>query len=233
MKLQKFTPELLLNLPANNEAALQTLCEEFIRFNKEAMNSPAHHDDYIEALGILRAFGDHRKIKFNKLPAISQKTEENISSIISFFVGLQHEVNASVAMRNAQVHLTAKTEEYASLFAGIPAYEFTDEEYKKLQDLISELRDLITMSKLISDDHRRRLLRRLEAMQGELHKKTSDIDRFWGFIGEAGIAVRKFGEDMKPISDRVQALGHIVIGVILAKEGIHALPEITKLLGPK
>jgi len=28
--------------------------------------------------------------------------------------------------------------------------------------------------------------------------KTSDLDRFWGFIGESGIAIGKFGNDIKP-----------------------------------
>ena len=67
-------------------------------------------------------------------------------------------------------------------------------------------------------------------MQSEIHKKSSDIDRFWGFVAEAGIVTRKFGEDMKPISDRVTELGKIVIAVIMSKEGIQALPDITKLL---
>ena len=68
-------------------------------------------------------------------------------------------------------------------------------------------------------------------MQNEIHKKTSDIDRFWGFVAEAGIVARKFGEDLKPISDRVTELGKIVVAVIMSHEGIKALPEISKLLG--
>ena len=95
-----------------------------------------------------------------------------------------------------------------------------------------ELRELIRGSSLITDDHKRRLLRRLEAMHAELHKKTSDIDRFWGFIGEAGIAMRKFGEDLAPISERVLELGGIVITVIFAKEGIKALPEVSQIVLP-
>jgi hypothetical protein len=67
-------------------------------------------------------------------------------------------------------------------------------------------------------------------MRGELYRKTSDIDRFWGFLGEAGIAMRKFGDDLAPISQRVLELGSIVIGVIFAKEGIRALPEVSQIL---
>ena len=111
-------------------------------------------------------------------------------------------------------------------------YEFSDQDYSRVQVLINELRDEINKSSLITEDHKRRLLKRLEAMQVELHKKTSDIDRFWGFIGEAGITIRKFGEDMQPITNRVQELGRIVIAVIFAKEGIKALPEVSQILLP-
>jgi len=91
---------------------------------------------------------------------------------------------------------------------------------------------LIRNSTLISDEHKRRLLRKLDAMHGELHKKTSDIERFWGFIGEAGIAMRKFGEDLAPISERVLELGGLVVNVIFAKEGVKALPEISQIVLP-
>ena len=77
-----------------------------------------------------------------------------------------------------------------------------------------------------------RLLRRLDGMHGELRRKTNDIDRFWGFIGEAGIAMRKFGEDLAPISERVLELGGIVVGVIFAREGIKALPEVSQIVLP-
>jgi hypothetical protein len=68
-------------------------------------------------------------------------------------------------------------------------------------------------------------------MQRELHKNATDIDRFWSFIAETGIVARKFGEDLKPITDRAMEVGRIVFAVVMAKEGIKALPEITKLLG--
>ena len=111
-------------------------------------------------------------------------------------------------------------------------YEFSEPAFKRAQDLVNELRDLIRTSTLISEEHKRRLLRRLEAMCGELRRKTNDIDRFWGFLGEAGIAMRKFGQDLAPISERVLELGGIVINVIFAREGIKALPEVSQILLP-
>ncbi len=43
-----------------------------------------------------------------------------------------------------------------------------------------------------------------------MHKKISDLDRFWGLIGDAGIAIGKFGENAKPIVDRIKEIADIV-----------------------
>ena len=47
-------------------------------------------------------------------------------------------------------------------------------------------------------------------MQSELHKKMSDLDRFWGFVGDAGVVMGKFGNDVKPLTDRIREMMGIV-----------------------
>lgn len=69
---------------------------------------------------------------------------------------------------------------------------------------------MISESKLFDENHKSRLLKRLERLQSELHKKVSDLDRFWGLIGEAGVAIGKFGNDVKPIVDRIREIAEIV-----------------------
>ncbi len=32
----------------------------------------------------------------------------------------------------------------------------------------------------------------------------SNLDRFWGFVGDAGVVMKKLGEDAKPITDRIK-----------------------------
>ena len=50
----------------------------------------------------------------------------------------------------------------------------------------------------------------MEKIQSELHKKVSDLDRFWGLIGDAGVVIGKFGNDAKPIVDRIKEIADIV-----------------------
>jgi len=79
-----------------------------------------------------------------------------------------------------------------------------------MQTLINEMRNLIKKSKDFEEGHKKRLLKRLEKLQGELHKKMSNLDMFWGLIGDAGVVLGKFGEDAKPLVDRVGEILKIV-----------------------
>jgi hypothetical protein len=231
MKPELFTRDLLQSLPADSDDAIVVLCAEFEKFDGSLapQEEVLSHNDYLEAFTILKAFCESRSLVFSA-PALSTNQRKNIDAIKGLFAGAAGTATTNIIRRDSNTVFQEKGALYADIFARISVYEFSDGDFARVQQLINELRDLISNSNLITGDHKRRLLRRLEAMQAELHKRSSDIDRFWGFIGEAGIAVRKFGEDIKPISERIQELGRIVIAVIFAKEGIQALPEITQLL---
>jgi hypothetical protein len=232
MKTAFFPPKMLSGLPSDNMEGLAALCVEFERFDGHARQLPEHHNDYVEALSIFRAYALARDARLEPFPEIGPQKHQNISNIVAYFSQLRNHVRAELTSRYSKGYFETKTEEYMTLFSRVSVYEFSEGDFKRVQDLIVELRELIRSSTLISEDHKRRLLRRLEAMHAELNKKTTDIDRFWGFIGEAGIAMRKFGEDLAPISERVLELGGIVITVIFAKEGIKALPEVSQMVLP-
>jgi len=97
----------------------------------------------------------------------------------------------------------------ASLGAGF-VYEFSQGDLERVQDLINQLRDLIAVTNHFENDHQQRLLKRLERLQAELHKKVSDLDKFWGLIGDAGVVLGKLGNDAKPIVERIREIADIV-----------------------
>lgn len=90
------------------------------------------------------------------------------------------------------------------------SYEFSQGDLDRIQLLLSQLRDLIANSKNFDKDHQYRLLQRLEKLQSEMHKKVSDLDRFWGLIGDASVVLGKIGKEAKPIVDRVREITEIV-----------------------
>ena len=90
------------------------------------------------------------------------------------------------------------------------AYEFSQGDLDRVQALVNELRGLIASTDQFEKEHKQRLLRRLEKLQAEMHKKVSDLDRFWGLVGDAGVVVGKLGADAKPIVDRIREIAEIV-----------------------
>ncbi|MEH6462502.1 MAG: hypothetical protein V7771_01075 [Shewanella psychromarinicola] len=89
------------------------------------------------------------------------------------------------------------------------AYEFSQGDLDRVQVLVAEIRNHITENTSLEENHKFRLLKRLEKLQMELHKRVSDLDRFWGMVGDAGVVLGKLGKDAKPIVDRVKEIAEI------------------------
>jgi hypothetical protein len=230
MKTAFFPLRMLSHLPADPTEALAALCAEFDRFDGHARQLPEHHDDYVEALSILKAFALAHDTQLEPLPEVGSQRHQNIANITAFLSQLRTRVRTELAGRHSRGYFESKTEEYRALFAKAQVFEFPEPDFKRILVLAAELRDLISENSLIAEEHKRRLLRRLEAARTELHRRTSDVDRFWSFLFEAGITIRKFGEDLEPISVRALELGKLILKTILTKEGIKALPELADLL---
>jgi hypothetical protein len=242
-----FSNEFLMSLPSDTADALDLLNTEFSRLRgfhlshiktvrTGTLDELKYYVDFIDALAIIRIFCKSRNLEENletTLPNVEADKRVNIQNISNGINSFLSYWIQQLKRRDARLLLKDKEEYYSALFNSEKTYDFSDSEMEHIQKLINELRKLISTSNLINDDYKRRLLRRLEDMQRELHKHTRDIYYFWGFVAEAGIVARKFGEDLQPISDRVQELGKIVFAVIMAKEGVKALPDIANLLNPK
>ena len=228
MKLPFFNREFFDSLPEENDDAIVALADEYARlFNAGGSESGFDHD-FLEAYAILQAFFEARALEVT-LPQVTPPTV-NRSELLNVLRVEKTEAKKRIYQRESTFHFESKTEEYRARFAKAPVYELSDKDHNRIHELIKELRELIQIAVLIPQQHKGRLQKRLEAMQKELHKRTSDIDRFWGFVAEAAIVSRKFGDDLKPINERVEELGQIVVAIIFAKEGIQALPNIVKLL---
>jgi len=79
-----------------------------------------------------------------------------------------------------------------------------DSQKNRIQPIINELRDLVRSSDLFGDDHKQRILSRLEDLQQEVHKSISDYQLVCGKITTLGRVLGNFGKDIKPITDRVR-----------------------------
>lgn len=133
----------------------------------------------------------------------------DISDVIKievFFNTVKKEFNK----KNTLVKFNTTKSRFDALLAQSFSYEFSQGDLDRVQKLINELREEINTSSLFEQKHKARLLKRLEKLQAELHKKMSDIDAFWGLVGDAGVAIGKFGKDAKPFVDRIREITDIV-----------------------
>ncbi|GAA4342498.1 hypothetical protein [Kangiella taiwanensis] len=151
-------------------------------------------------------------LKLPPLPDVGHNNTKNLKEFIGY-VALIREIiqpliDDEVGSNRRNQFLSEINKKKVILDKGF-FYEFTDGDLKRIQVIINELREQISESEFFEEDHRRRLLRRLEALQSEMHKKMSDVDRIWGLVGDAGIAIGKFGKKAKPFVDRIRELSQI------------------------
>jgi len=139
-------------------------------------------------------------------PEITEDVIRNVNGVKEYFRDLKFAV---VGVRAKARYARYRNEFSEQLGEGF-YYEFTELEIQRIQKLLNELREQFTGSDAFDEEHRRRLLLRLEKLQSELHKRVSDLDRFWGLIGDAGVVVGKLGEDAKPLVDRFREIVEIV-----------------------
>lgn len=140
------------------------------------------------------------------IPKLNGSKYENRGAMWGFIKGIESDLSVNAEHRRLA---DLKSKFKAGLGAGF-FYEFSQGDLEKVQALINSLRGEISACNDLEEDHKQRLLRRLEKLQGELHKKVSDLDRFWGLIGDAGVVLGKLGNDAKPLVDRIREIADIV-----------------------
>jgi hypothetical protein len=163
-------------------------------------------DPLMEAVAFVRALISANNLPDeNTAPELSGDIQEDCSKMWAFL----RATLATFQKMATQSKFELYTSRFHNSFASGFVYEFTDGDINRLQELINELREYIRDSNLFSEDHQRRLLKRLESLQSELHKRVSDIDRIWGLVGDAGVVLGKFGNDAKPFVARIKEIAQI------------------------
>ena len=141
-----------------------------------------------------------------KLPEATGNLNQNCSQVREFLDLVVKELKGKATLLKVE----GFKNRYKSSLKSTFAFEFSQGDLDRIQTLVNELRDQISRNKKLSDDHKQRLLARLEKLQSELHKRVADLDRFWGLVGDAGVVLGKLGKDAKPIVDRIKELAEIV-----------------------
>ncbi|MBI5325836.1 MAG: hypothetical protein HZB41_11295 [Ignavibacteriae bacterium] len=203
-----YTNEFFNDLPDDTIESCKILIEYFKNNKYDKYHSLYSYNFYLEAFAILEIFIKANEIFKTSIPIIEEIREEstNVDIINTFYEDIKNELK-NIESENSYEEMKSMA---ITKFEGLFSYKFTDGDLKRIQELINELRDLITESQLFDFKHKQRLLNKLEKLQKELHKKMSSIDHFWSLLGDAGIAIGKFGNDAKPFVERIDEITRII-----------------------
>lgn len=139
------------------------------------------------------------------LPDASSNLGVNCQELVKYIEG----VIVSLKGHATKLKIDSYKNRYNTVLKSAFAYEFSQGDLDRVQVLVDEIRNHITENTSLEENHKFRLLKRLEKLQMELHKRVSDLDRFWGLVGDAGVVLGKLGKDAKPIVDRVKEIAEI------------------------
>jgi len=202
-KIGKFIPE--DDLP-NFLMSLLSAAQTFEKDMEYLIDDTAKAYDYCgEAMVLIEMMNNLGKLGFD-LPEISNDKVGTIKEVRFLVSKIKENAINALETHGTEADRIAVGREKATQYV----YEFSDNDLIRIQQLINELREIVTRAKSVEYGHRARLLKRLEKLQVELHKCVGDLDRFWGLLGDAGAAVGKFGKDTKPFIDRIRELLEIV-----------------------
>lgn len=169
--------------------------------------SESDHSLLLEAAALILHLEENKLIEF---PTFPPDVSGDINTCCSNIATYLREVRGFLIGQSSEQKLEKLKKQFSLTLTNSFGYEFTDGDLNRIQQLINELRDLVRNNDELEDAHKQRLLRRLEQMQSELHKKVSDLSRYYGMMGEAGVMLGKLGEGAKPFVDRVKELADIV-----------------------
>mgnify|MGYP001551243335 CR=1 FL=1 len=203
-----FDPDLLKFIANNPIEGLVKVCN----FAKQSLSTGNNFTDedfeiLLESYALISEVIDSNGLADSiNLPNLSSSDISNPRHLLDYIdIVFSRFENESIKLK-----LEALKSSYKSAIGSGFFYEFSQGDIDRIQILVSELREQISSSNKIETDHKSRLLKRLEKLQSEIHKKVSDLDRFWGLIGDAGVVLGKFGTDAKPFVDRIKEIADIV-----------------------
>jgi hypothetical protein len=195
------------NMPDEPLLALLYVAENF-KSETERLSSRGRYDAYdryLDYFYLTLEIVNRMNIGLT-VPKLNQDRGDNIARIDFFYEEMW------VVLKRLEKEIQAKrlADKFPEKFGEKFYFEFSQGDLEIMQSKINELREIIRNSDDFDDDFRSRLAKKLEGLQQELHKRTSNLDKFWGLLGDAGVALGKFGEDAEPIFKRVREILEIV-----------------------
>ena len=199
-----FDDNFINSLPEDIPSVISAICEKF--FDSAQGLSPNNLATLIkESFGFIAAYSETNSLHI-EVPAIVGNIETNMENASKFFKKQQVQASQEIGRSEFEQYKNL----FATRFGKVFHYEFSEGDLKLIQELINELRGLISTTEELEEGHKHRLIKKLEKVQSELHKRVSDLDRFWGFCVDLSLVVGIMGENAKPTVGLVKKIVDII-----------------------
>lgn len=201
-----FNQELLESLPADPIDGVIRICDRVLNLTSDNREwEPSDYDAFMEGFALLTSM-EAAKLITLPFEVNDFETPTTLESDCQALHAYFHKVRSEFRAKLTQSKYNQTKARYSAMLGAGFVYEFTQGDLDRVQELLNELRVQIRECPKFAEEHRRRLLLKLERLQAEVHKKMSSLDNFWGIVLEGGVVLKKIGEDAKPIVDRIREL---------------------------
>ena len=216
-------------------------CIQVVRLVTEQVTQHAHgwqdkdHEILTEAYAVVSVVLDAGLIKVDiEEPVLRGKLKEDCTAINQFLTRLGREC---IQLKSSQRIETLKASVRQTLgivpaVTGPLPYEPGVKELQRMGELLTQMATALSAFSALSEEHRARLVKRVERVRSELSSSMADFDRFWGLLGDARVMIVKIGDQARPLVSRLSELSELAWGIQARGEGISAgstLPQLELL----
>ena len=202
-----FDEKFAKSLPEDPVEAIPKIADHFTQKMSTTQSKPVMlYPVCQEAMAFIQAYSQANGLELKEPPQLNGDPHHDVTQISNYIKGLKGTAMGQIKLDEIARHRGI----FDSMFGNVFHYEFSDGDLEKIQALLNELRDLISKTDELKAEHRDRLLRRLEKVQSEFHKRVSDFDRLYGVVIDISLLIGQFGENIKPVTDRIREIMGIV-----------------------
>lgn len=162
-------------------------------------------DIYLEGYALLKEF-----TAAHGLPIADIDTTKQVGLVRTQISDLFRHLGDRATREVNTLTLESSRSRFRNHFGSAVVFELSDGDVSRIQELIDLLRKEISQCETLTQSHRQRVLAKLEKLQGEIHKKESDFDKYYGVAVEVFALAKKAGEAALPWAKCVREILQIV-----------------------
>jgi len=212
-----FSDEFLEHIPDNPVEGLDLLIKKFQEWEsanrfkmKKYPDFNGHYPEMLKAYAVLQAYSEAHDLKIVFPDLNVSNKEENVINISKAFNHYAKNKLHQLKMVQEKLDFQLIKDEYAQKFGRSFAYQFSDGDLRKTQNLLRLLGHIVSRSDYLDENHKNRLMNRLQRSLQILHKKSVNLDPIWGLIGDAGVVISRYGSQADSIANRIFEIIEII-----------------------